>query len=1108
MINKPAYIAKITRPGVSGILQRKRLFRLLDESRRQPVIWITAPGGYGKTTLVADYLDSHKLPCLWYQVDKGDDDPATFFYYLGLASKKAAPRYRRPLPLLTPEYLLGLPTFTLRYFEEFYRRVQVDKASSGRVKIRGKHMTAPFFIILDNYQEVPASSMFHEIIRGAMEFVPDAIKVIVISRTGPPEAFARMRANSRMGIIGFDELRLTEEETAGIMRLKVKDAFTKDCVKSVHGRTQGWAAGLVLLLEKLRRGEGEAGSCNEGETEMVFDYFASEIFQKAEADTQVFLLKTAFFPYMDVRMAERLGAANNARRILSDLVRNNYFTERRHKSNPVYQYHPLFRDFLLSKTRDFFTAEDIRRLQQETALLLEEAGNVEDAVNLYLSSSDHEGVIRLIMTHAPAFVAEGRSRVIDKWIMSIPKEMRDSAPWLLYWLGVCRMIFNGEESEECLERAFNEFRLRKDALGTYLSWAGIVDCNYMGMRDSWKLDKWIDVIGEVMREHPSFPSREVEAHVSGGMLYALSARRPNHPAINDWAERLNTILPKIRGTYLKMNLFSYLSTHYLWKGDIGRLRYQIKLMNNEVQLMAHSASPTYPLALIYLKHLEATCSYLVAEPEASLKRLKEAMGIGDTNGIHVWDFLLLGQSVSAAFCSSDFVPAEELLKRMRSFLGMVSNFCISYYHHQNAWYTFLRGNDKESLMHAELSLEYAIASGNVFACICSHIAMANVSFKAGGHQKALQLLTHALKTSRRMNSNVGEFMALITEAHFAMEKGHEEKCLEALRNAFAIGRETAIMHFLFWIPSRMSKLCAKALEKGIETEYVETLIKKRGMVPDDPHVCIESWPYPVKIYTFGRFDIFRDEKPVSSSDKVQKKPVEMLKALIALGGTNVREEQLTDFLWPQADGDAAHNVFRMTLSRLRQQCGSDNIIKMQDGRLTLNQGYCYVDAWGFERICNQVEPLLSVSALVSGKGGPGRGKTMPHLDEITRLTEKAVALYKGHFLINENDQIWTLSMRERLRNKFIRLISMSGQYCELAGKFDRASEYYRKGLDMDSLCEELYQRLMKCYGKLGRRAEAILLYNHCRETFSSVLGISPSPETEAICRRLKSNHSF
>ena len=110
-------IAKISRPKLARVYPRRRLFRLLDQCRERPVIWLSSPPGSGKTTLVNSYLDARKLPCLWYEVDEGDSDIASFFYYLGLAAKKASPRIRRPLPPLTPEYGLGIPTFTRRYFE-------------------------------------------------------------------------------------------------------------------------------------------------------------------------------------------------------------------------------------------------------------------------------------------------------------------------------------------------------------------------------------------------------------------------------------------------------------------------------------------------------------------------------------------------------------------------------------------------------------------------------------------------------------------------------------------------------------------------------------------------------------------------------------------------------------------------------------------------------------------------------------------------------------------------------------------------------------------------------------------------------------------------------
>ena len=149
-------MSKVTPPILTGVFPRKRLFDLLDRMRERPVIWIAGPPGCGKTTLVSSYLDARKLPCLWYQVDPGDADPATLFYYLGLTAREAAPRKRKPLPLLTPEYRQGMSAFILRYFEDLFARLKI-----------------PSIVVFDNYQEIPEDAPFHEIIINGLSRIPE-----------------------------------------------------------------------------------------------------------------------------------------------------------------------------------------------------------------------------------------------------------------------------------------------------------------------------------------------------------------------------------------------------------------------------------------------------------------------------------------------------------------------------------------------------------------------------------------------------------------------------------------------------------------------------------------------------------------------------------------------------------------------------------------------------------------------------------------------------------------------------------------------------------------------------------------------------------------------
>ncbi len=140
-------LAKLTPPILPVVLKRARLFRLLDKSRKRPLTWITALPGAGKSTLVASYIKARRLPVLWYRLDESDADPSSFFHYLSLAAKALAPRFRKPFPVLTPEYALGLPTFTRRFFQEFSER-----------------LPRRCVLVLDNYQEVPATSGLHQLL--------------------------------------------------------------------------------------------------------------------------------------------------------------------------------------------------------------------------------------------------------------------------------------------------------------------------------------------------------------------------------------------------------------------------------------------------------------------------------------------------------------------------------------------------------------------------------------------------------------------------------------------------------------------------------------------------------------------------------------------------------------------------------------------------------------------------------------------------------------------------------------------------------------------------------------------------------------------------------
>jgi len=376
-------IAKVSRPRLSAVLIRKRLFAALDKGRSFSAVWINGPGGSGKTTLAASYIDVRKLPCLWYQLDAGDSDIATFFYYMGLAAKRAAPRRKTPLPLFTKEYARGLPAFTKRYFEDLCSRLK-----------------PPFVIVLDGYQHIASDSLFHGVVRDALAVIPEGISVIINSRGMPPPELALLRTYKKIHYIEWEELKFSICEIRSLFRLGRKKGPEGEVLEQIFRLTMGWAAGLVLLTGRIKdRGLPAADLDRFGQDEL-FEYFATELFEKIDASMQAFLLKSAFLSRISPPDAREMTGREDAAAVLASLSRNHFFTEQRSVSDPVYQYHPLFREFLLARARQTYTEEEVLGVMRQAAELLERSGQTEDAADLYRSSGDWGSLARLITAHA------------------------------------------------------------------------------------------------------------------------------------------------------------------------------------------------------------------------------------------------------------------------------------------------------------------------------------------------------------------------------------------------------------------------------------------------------------------------------------------------------------------------------------------------------------------------------------------------------------------------------------------------------------------------------------------------------------------------------------
>jgi DNA-binding SARP family transcriptional activator len=276
-------------------------------------------------------------------------------------------------------------------------------------------------------------------------------------------------------------------------------------------------------------------------------------------------------------------------------------------------------------------------------------------------------------------------------------------------------------------------------------------------------------------------------------------------------------------------------------------------------------------------------------------------------------------------------------------------------------------------------------------------------------------------------------------------------------------------------------MCALALAHDVEPEFVRRIIELNGYAP--PPQAGAAWPWPVRIATFGRFEVAAGGQPVATVRKAQRKPLELLKALIAAGGRSVDKDRLADWLWPDASAEAASAALGMAVMRLRKLLSTPQAVVLEDGKIGLDPQYVWLDLWAFDREVDALHPLLRAQAAEN---------------VVAAICERVLALYRGPFLDHESPQRWLVATRERARARFLRTLTDAGRYWEQRGRWPVAAALYERGLEVDALAEGFYRNLMRCHLAQGRTADAARTLQRCRDVLQAELGVPPSAETEEL----------
>ena len=982
-VHKCTSLAKLSMPRLAKGILRPRLHAVLDESRRAPAVWIVAPGGAGKTTLVATYIAERKFPYLWYQLDKDDADPATFFYYLGLAATEFQRQDGVVLPLLTPEYLHDVSGFARRYFRRLFTLLPRESA-----------------VVLDNFQDLGANDAADEILRNAIGEVPDGGNIIVVSRTPPSPAMVRLQVTGALEVIGWEELRLRYEETEAIVRRHSDDLET-NVIHALHERSEGWVAGLTLMLKQVKKSGVNGQEYELDSLERVFDFFATEFFDGLPAATRAFLLQTSLLTHITPDLAFEVSGNSDAAAILADFHRQHLFTSRLNLPESTYQYHALFREFLLARAAATYTRGQYLDLTRRAGKLLEKHGRNEEAIELYLHSRTWAAAIALILNQAPHIVSQSRAQIVAGWIQRIPEAEVSKTPWLMYWQGISRQFTNPFEARTILEQAHAGFVDGQDVIGQLSAASAIVDIAFF-LRESLVSTKpWIDVLQKSVATNLTYPSSVVEARVLSSLLSVLMYLRPQDPMLPHYVDRLVILLDGDLEPNQKVLMGAHLVNYYAHVlGDISACERVILRISPLL-----SAPQVTVVNQIMWKCFCVLPSLLSGRSDVAYEMMQSVLALIRDNNLPFVELIANFYMVLVHLSGGDRHAARPLVESMTAAMNPVQPADAAWLYLAKCWYALAEDDRATAFQQGQAALREAAGVGAVLTETDINCFIALERCLSGKFDEALDYLAMPRQLGFGSSPRL-RYQVLLIEAYIFLRKGSLAHCRRQLRRALAIGRYQLYFGSLYcWFPKdMMAGLCTEALKCGIEVDYTQRLIRRLNLLPADPD--LESWPWPVRIYTLGRFKLIINGQPHSVESKAHFKPLRLLKVLIALGGKDVKEAEISEILWPDAEGDAAHSALTTTLSRLRKLIG-DESIAVNRGRLSMNRQRCWLDAWCLEGLYDRlrqrdVEPSLRYEPM-----------------------ENIICLYRGPFMGDE-ESVWVERQRQRLQTIYDRIISSHG----------------------------------------------------------------------------------
>lgn len=404
-------------PVRTEVVSRPRLTDIILSRRFVKLALVTAPAGFGKTTLVSHWLALNHKPAAWISLDEAENDLTRFLLYVATALHQTSREISQAALALLSNGDSASPKAVL-------------------VSLINDISAAPddLFLVLDDYHRIQAAEV-HDAVTFLLDNLPPQLHIVLISRTQPPLPLSRLRSRHELIEVGTADLRFTWHETEAFLNHTMRLGLSSAQITKLESRTEGWITGLQLVALSI----SDAGDADRiirelsGDDRYIADYLVAEVISRQPAQVQRFLLHTSILTRLNAQVCNAVLDIQDSQDILEALERANLFLIPLSSTRTWYRYHHLFAN-LLSRRLTADPSVDVAALHRRAAQWYFDHDMVEDGIEHSLLAQDYavatERLHRLIDDE---ILAKGRFKLFLDWMDRIPDQHLARYPKLILY---------------------------------------------------------------------------------------------------------------------------------------------------------------------------------------------------------------------------------------------------------------------------------------------------------------------------------------------------------------------------------------------------------------------------------------------------------------------------------------------------------------------------------------------------------------------------------------------------------------------------------------------------------------------------------------------------